>query len=148
MATTNRKTSTSKRKHKPTERELRIQKIAKGRWLLPQRAPVGASDLHFTRATPTIVGGKTSWQIENWFDVVLPATDYSHAHESLGRAHAFEIIDALRNPDGWVDPGHFGCIFSALCRWSERTKHVCKESYLYGFGSVLGEYIQTHRADR
>lgn len=115
------------------------RKVAKGPWALPSDAPKSGTDWPFV--APDDVG-------LDWFAVSLPPTAYGHPSIELGRAYAFELIDGLRNPDGELGPVHMGIVFAAIGRWSKNCTHPCMGSFLQGLGAVLGEYIQTHNANR
>lgn len=115
------------------------RQIAKGPWHVSADAPAKGQDWPFVAP---------DGQGFDWFSVTLPKTAYNQPSEALGKAYAFEIIDGLRNPTGELGPMHIGIVFQALGRWSKRCNHVGMDAFMLGFGHVLGEYIQTHRADR
>ena len=115
------------------------RQVAKGPWIVPSDAAQDGDGWPFVAPAGVL---------RDWFAVTLPKTDYNHPSEALGRAYGFEVIDGLRNPSGELGPLHMGLVFAALGQWAKRCNHVGMEAFLHGFGHVLGEYIQTHRADR
>ncbi len=124
--------------------------IAPGKWYVHSRAARRAGDLPFTRMGPPRPELNGTSIMDCWWDVTPAKTDYCHVHWTHGRAHAFEVIDALRNPDGHVEPGQLGHILSSMLDWARTSGHSVEamKGIAYGFGSVLGEYIQWHRANR
>ena len=115
------------------------RQIAQGPWSVSGSSAKAGTDLSFVEQTGNGI---------DWFAVMLPKTDYCHPSEALGKVYAFELIDGLRNPGGDLGPIHMGIVVAALGRWTKRCDHIGMSSFLHGFGHVLGEYIQTHRADR
>ena len=81
-----------------------------------------------------------------WWDVTPPNTDYWHAHQMLGRAYGFELLDLINNPGAEL-PEHFlSCIVDAQMRW--QGNDPCGGAVVHGFHEVLSEYLATGTADR
>ncbi len=60
-------------------------------WLLCGNLPKTSDDLPFVSRDTE--GGT------NWWSVIPPNTDYWHAHQVLGRAYAFDLLDLIHNPE-------------------------------------------------
>lgn len=120
-------------------RELRALIMSKKsrRWYVPDGAPCCVDDLNFTSRDPQ---GRL-----NWWDVTPPKTDYWHAHQMLGRAYAFDLLDLLHNKRAEPIPPHaFGYIACAIAR-----RGFAMPDGLYsGFFAAISEYLVTGEVDR
>lgn len=113
-----------------------MSKISR-RWFVPDGAARTVDDLNFT-----------SRDAQNrliWWDVTPPKTDYWHAHQMLGRAYAFDLLDLLHNKQAEpIDPHTFGHIACDIAR-----RGFAMPDGLYsGFFAVISEYLVTGEVDR
>lgn len=124
--------------------------IARGPWYVSSYAATKAEDLPSVRFGPMRPEFANSRLIESWWDVQPAKINYCHVHWTHDRALAFEMIDALRNPNGEIVPSQLGAMLSSMVEWARREQHdpESMKGIAYGFGSVLGEYIQRHTANR
>lgn len=106
-------------------------------WYVPGSAARTVHDLNFTALDNA---GRI-----NWWAVTPPRTDYWHAHEMLGRAYAFELLDLIHNPKAEPPPPHaLGYIASAIVR-----RGVTMPDGLYaGFFNAISEYLITGEVNR
>lgn len=76
----------------------------------------------------------------NWWDVTPPKTDYWHAHEMLGRAYGFELLDFIHNQDKTDEASDhtLAFILAAITR-----KHHPNDGLPFGFFEVISEYLIT-----
>lgn len=107
------------------------------RWLVPTRAPRTPDDLNFTARDHQ---GRI-----DWWSVTPPKTDYWHAHQMLGRAHAFELLDLIHNKHAEPIPPHlFGYIASDIARRG----FALPDGLYSGFFAAISEYLVTGEVDR
>lgn len=107
------------------------------RWYVPEGAPCTVDDLNFTSRDPQ---GRIIW-----WDVTPPKTDYWHAHEMLGRAYAFELLDLIHNHKAAkLTPHTFGFIACDIAR-----RGAAMPDGLYsGFFAAISEFLLTGEVDR
>ena len=103
-------------------------------WHVPSIARRTVDGLSFTSRDPD--GGIC------WWDVTPPKTDYWHAHEMLGRAHALELIDLMGDCE--LDEHTFASIATEIVRRG----HTMNEGLYYGFFCAISEYLITGEVDR
>lgn len=107
------------------------------RWSVPDGAPCCVDDLNFTSRNPQ---GRL-----NWWDVTPPKTDYWHAHEMLGRAYAFELLDLIHNHKAAkLTPHTFGFIACDIARRGG----AMPDGLYSGFFAAISEYLVTGEVDR
>lgn len=129
---------------KPVAKLRRVEGLAGGyrqsktRWYVPSDAAKTADDLTFTSRD---ADGRICW-----WDVTLPKTRYWSAHQILGRAYAFELLDLINNPESKESEHMLTFIVQAQMRW--RGQDPCGGAVVYGFHEVLGEYLATGTASR
>lgn len=87
-----------------------MQTVRKSRWTITTTAPKCPEDLHFV--------GRDSNGGMIWWNVTPPNTDYWHAHEILGRAYAFDLLDMINNPEAEYPPHVLAYVTNAIRRWS------------------------------
>lgn len=81
----------------------------------------------------------------NWWDVTPPKTDYYHAHEMLGRAYAFELLDLIHNDRAEpVSPQILSYIASEIIRHGA----AMPDGLCSGFFGAISEYLVTGKVDR
>ena len=120
--------------------ESLIQASRKTHWLVSQDSAKTVDDLTFT--------SRDAQGCINWWDVSPPKTDYWHAHEMLGRAYAFEVLDLLNNPAAEKDnESSLGFILGAIARW-QSTVAGAATGMADGFFQVVSEYVSTGTASR
>jgi len=140
------------RKAAPKKRTRRAddRPIARGPWYVSSYAAAKADELTCVRMGPVRPEFNNTRLVESWWDVQPAKINYCHVHWTHGRALAFDIIDALRNPDGDMVPSQLGATLSSMVEWAHRSQYDLEamKGIAYGFGSVLGEYIQRHNASR
>lgn len=107
-------------------------------WLIPSDAPTKPDDLTFF--------GRDAKGLANWWSVTLPRTSYWHAHQVLGRAYAFELLDLINNPQAEFPEHILAYIVAAQARSSE--PDPCGGAVVFGFHEVLSEYLATGTASR
>lgn len=117
-----------------------MQTSRKTKWLITTDAPKCPEDLHF-------VGRDSAGRII-WWNVTPPNTDYWGAHQSLGKAYAFELLDMVNNPEAEFPPHVLAYVTDAIRRWSPGVSHCAAEGMTHGFFGVLSEYISTGTANR
>lgn len=110
------------------------------RWGIPPNSPLKPEDLNFT--------GRDEEGRFVWWVVSVPKTDYCHPHHALGKAYAFELLDLMNNPAAEYPPGILAFVTSAMMRWANQTNAAASEAVIYGFFSVLSEFIGTGTAVR
>jgi hypothetical protein len=109
-------------------------------WNISQSAPKCPEDLPFV--------ARDSQDRMVWWNVTPPKTDYWHAHEILGRAYAFDLLDLINNPNAEYPPHILAYVTCAIQRWSAGVPAGVAEGMMHGFFGVLSEYISTGTADR
>lgn len=107
-------------------------------WYVLRDAPRKPEDLTFT--------GRDERGLFSWWNATLPRTDYWHAHQILGRAYAFELLDLINNPGAEVPKHILAYIAEAQARDSQ--PDPCGGAIVHGFFEVISEYITTGTADR
>lgn len=110
----------------------------KTRWYTSNLSPKTVDELTFF--------GRNEAGFANWWNVTLPKTDYWHAHQVLGRAYAFELLDLLNNPESEFPEHILSYIVGAQLRW--QGKDPCGGAVVHGFHEVLSEYLATGTANR
>lgn len=111
------------------------------RWLVDPGAPKTADELSFAQRN------EKGHMV--WWAVTPPKTDYWHAHEMLGRAYAFELLDYVHNPDSDATDQTIGFVCKAVSEWAATTHHRAGACGMQsGFFGVLGEFIRTGTAGR
>jgi hypothetical protein len=126
---------------------VRVKKLAYGfevsrrtTWLVPKSGPPkSADDLSFT--------SRDSEGRINWWDVTPPKTNYWHAHEMLGRAYAFELLDLINRPSK-ERPNVAAYVCKAVGQWSMSADRSADGGMADGFFAVIGEFLETGTADR
>ncbi|MDP1679701.1 MAG: hypothetical protein Q8L02_06245 [Candidatus Nitrotoga sp.] len=104
----------------------------KTKWILSGKIPKSADDLSFVGRD----GDKFSW-----WNVIPPKTDYWHAHQILGRAYAFELLDLFNNPKAEYSEHILAYITSGMTRWARTVEPVAAEGMQQGFFEVLSEFL-------
>jgi hypothetical protein len=148
MATDHSSTATTKKTRKPRAGlkakpfpGLGFQTTRKTAWLVAAHSPRTADDLTFT--------SRDSEGRMVWWAVTAPKTNYWPAHEMLGRAYAFEVLDLLNNPDAEQDNKHtLAFILGAIARWLPSVSNSAGSGMADGFFNVVGEYAATGTASR
>jgi len=106
-------------------------------WYVSANSPKTVDDLNFT--------SRDEDGVIRWWDVVPPKTDYYHAHQMLGRAYAFELLDLINNPKAKGDNDRvFACIASELVRQG----HTGNDGLYNGFFEGISEYLVNGTANR
>ena len=108
------------------------------KWITPSSSPKSIDDLNFT--------GRDSEGRMNWWTVQLPKTDYWHAHEALGRAYAFELLDLIHNRESEDLPHHMLTYVTKgiASQWAQGGKGGLME----GFLDVISEFVVTGEVNR
>src|SRR6266705_3577058 len=93
-------------------------------WLVPKSgSPQSAEDLSFTSRDERGI---------NWWNVTPQKTDYWHAHEMLGRAYAFELLDLIHRPSKErADVAAY--VLKAVGQWSESADRLADGGMADGF---------------
>ena len=106
-------------------------------WSISESSACTVDDLIFT-------GRDGSGRME-WWTNTAPKTNYWHAHEQTGRAHAFDLLDLIHNKQKKGLGGHeFCCIAEAICRQYQ----LSNDGMAHGFFSVISEFLINGKADR
>lgn len=113
-----------------------IRKEKHVQWLVPSSAAKSPEELSFTEA------GAAGFK---WWDVTPPKTPYTQAHDMLGRALAFELLDYLRNPAADKTPEALGHI--ALGIMGERVD-TCRGQMLMGFFGTISTFVSGEPVNR
>lgn len=113
-------------------------RVRKTRWHVSNNSPKTVDELPFF--------GRDERGHAKWWDVTLPKTDYWHAHQMLGRAYAFDLLDLLNNPEGEFPEHILSFIVGAQIRW--QGNDPCGGAVVHGFHEVLSEYLETGTANR
>lgn len=124
-------------------KDLGIARLAVRRipWTLCGNIPVRVSDLSFV--------GRDDCGRMDWWAVTPPKTDYWHAHQVLGRAYAFELLDLINNPAAEEFPAHIlAYITQDMLRWARKVSPCAGETMPHGFFEVLSEYMVTGEVNR
>lgn len=108
-------------------------------WVVLASSPKSVDDLSFTSRDSA---GRLCW-----WDVEPPRTDYWHAHQVLGRAYAFELLELLNQPEHDAPKHMLALIAEGMAR-STRGTPGAREGMRHGFFEVLSEYLLTGTADR
>ncbi|MFT4063353.1 hypothetical protein [Paraburkholderia sp.] len=103
------------------------------KWVVTPGCPLKPEDLNFTSRDER---GRFVW-----WDVVPPKTDYWHAHQVLGRAYAFELLDLMNNPNSEYPEHIVAYITLAMSRWAQRVSACASEGTISGFFEVLSEFM-------
>lgn len=109
-------------------------------WTLTSCAPKSVDDLSFV--------GKDGKGRANWWTVIPPKTNYWHAHQILGRAYAFELLDLFNNPDAEYPEHILAYIHQGIRAWSRTVEPVAAEAIPFGFFEVLSEYLGNGKVAR
>jgi len=111
------------------------------RWSVDSSAPKTAEELSFVRRN------EKGHMV--WWDVTPPKTEYWHAHEMLGRAYAFELLDYVHNPESDAHERTIGIVCKAISGWAAATLNRTAACGMQsGFFNVLSEFIRTGTANR
>ena len=109
-------------------------------WILCGNIPKKVGDLPFV--------GTDSEGRFNWWTVTPPKTDYWGAHQVLGRAYAFDLLDLVHNPEAEAPEHIISFIADAMMRWRRTVEPCAGEAIPHGFFEVLSEYLVTGRVNR
>lgn len=132
-----------------SQKNLKVREYAPGmvttsrktKWHVSSSAPKTVDDLSFT--------SRNHNGIIQWWDVVVPKTDYWHVHHTLGRAYAFEVLDFLNNPESQEVNGHeLGFICTAIAKWLPTVAGSAASGMADGFFSAISEFVSNGTADR
>ena len=123
-------------------KDIGFGKEAKRRfvWVLGDDAPKSVDDLAF-------VGRDTEGRM-NWWSVTPPKTNYWHAHQVLGRAYAFQLLDLMNNPEAECPEHIVSYIVDSMAHWKRSVPGCVGEAMPHGFFEVLSEYLTTGNVNR
>ncbi len=107
-------------------------------WVVTNNSPKSVDDLSFTSRGERGV---------TWWDVTPPKTHYWHAHEMLGRAYAFELLDLINRPSK-ERPNVAAYVLKAVGQWSVSADRLADGGMADGFFAVIGEFLETGTAAR
>lgn len=117
-----------------------IKATRKTSWILCGNIPKTSDDLPFVDRDAE--GGMC------WWSVIPPNTDYWHAHQVLGRAYAFDLLDLINNPEAEFPKHIISHIVDSMARWRATVSPCAGEAMPHGFFEVLSEYITTGKVNR
>jgi hypothetical protein len=109
-------------------------------WLLGPAAARSVDELSFTTRDEL---GRI-----DWWNVTPPKTDYWPAHQQLGRAYAFELLDLLNNPRAVDQQRVLSSVLGSIARWLPGVAGTGAEGMADGFFAVVDEYVATGSANR
>lgn len=85
---------------------------------------------------------------KSWWAVIPPKTDYWHAHQVLGRAYAFELLDAIHNPSEEVFKHILSPTVDSMIRWAPTVSPAAASGIPHGFFEVISEYLVVGKVNR
>ena len=110
-------------------------------WIISTTSPKTVDDLPFVSRSGDGASG-------SWWDVMPPKTDYYHAHEMLGRAYAFDVLDLMHTPGADCPPRILEYVMTAVANRQSSIDDWPALAVAQGFFGAISEFLVTGSSDR